>query len=170
MLGALLMSPTVSSAADWKATLAERLPLLGHRNWIVVVDAAYPAQTSKGVEIVLCEDSQIDLVRGVLEELAKAKHVRPVVYVDKELDHVAEADAPGIGEYRKQLAGLLGNARKKEVLHEKIIGKLDDAGKTFKILMLKTRLTLPYTSVFFQLDCGYWSDDAEKRLRKSLGK
>jgi hypothetical protein len=166
--GAMFMSPNVSAAGEWKTTLAERLPLLGHRNWIVVVDAAYPAQTSQGVEVVLCEDTQIDVVRAVLDELVKAKHVRPVVYLDKELDHVSEKDAPGISEYRKRLLELLGTMNRKVVLHEKIIGKLDEAGKTFKILMLKTRLALPYTSVFFQLECGYWSDEAEKDLRKSM--
>ncbi|MDE3198919.1 MAG: hypothetical protein KGN84_21400 [Acidobacteriota bacterium] len=27
---------------SWRATLEERLPLYGHRNWIVVADSAYP--------------------------------------------------------------------------------------------------------------------------------
>jgi len=36
--------------------------------------------------------------------------------------------------------------------------------------MIKTNLSLPYTSVFIWLDCGYWSDEAEKRLRASFTK
>ena len=36
----------------WRATLDERLPLLGHRNWIVVADAAYPWQASAGIETI----------------------------------------------------------------------------------------------------------------------
>ena len=52
--------------------------------------------------------------------------------------------------------------------HEQIIGKLDEAGKTFKVLLIKTPLTLPYTSVFFQLECGYWNAAAEKELRDAL--
>jgi hypothetical protein len=27
---------------------------------------------------------------------------------------------------------------------------------------------LPYTSVFIQLDCGYWSAEAEQRLRAAF--
>ncbi len=50
-------------------------------------------------------------------------------------------------------------------LLEELIGKLDEAGKTFHVLLLKTNLCLPYTSVFLQLDCAYWNADAEKRLR-----
>jgi hypothetical protein len=62
VLGATLMNLNFASAGDWKDILTERLSLYGHRNWIVVVDAAYPAQTSQGIETILCEDSPIDVV------------------------------------------------------------------------------------------------------------
>jgi hypothetical protein len=29
-------------------------------------------------------------------------------------------------------------------------------------------MTIPYTSVFVRLECGYWSADAEKRLREKM--
>ena len=51
---------------------------------------------------------------------------------------------------------------------EQIIAKLDEAGKTFKVLLIKTPLTKPYTSVFFQLECGYWNADSEKQLRDAM--
>jgi hypothetical protein len=34
--------------------------------------------------------------------------------------------------------------------------------------VLKTDLTIPYTSVFIQLNCKYWSNDAEKRMRQKM--
>ena len=34
------------AATNWLATLQKQLPLLGHRNWIVIADAAYPWQTA----------------------------------------------------------------------------------------------------------------------------
>ena len=52
--------------------------------------------------------------------------------------------------------------------HEQIIAKVDEVGKTFHILILKTTMTVPYTSVFLQLNCKYWSDDAEAQLRKAM--
>ncbi len=164
------MNVNSASAGGWKDVLAERLPVYGHRNWIVVVDAAYPAQTSQGIETILCEDPPITVLKGVLDQLVASKHVRPIIYVDRELNALSEKDAPGISKYRKQLGEALGSLNTNPLLHEKIIAKLAEAGKTFKILLLKTKLTLPYTSVSIQLDCGYWSDDAEKRLRRSLGK
>jgi hypothetical protein len=29
-------------------------------------------------------------------------------------------------------------------------------------------MTLPYTSVFFELRAAYWGDEAEERLRKAM--
>jgi hypothetical protein len=52
--------------------------------------------------------------------------------------------------------------------HEKIIANVDEAGKLFHILVLKTNMTIPYTSVFIRLDCKYLSADAEKRLRAMM--
>lgn len=152
----------------WQAVLAQRLPAYGHRNWIAVVDSAYPAQTGAGVETVVTHADQLDVLRHVLDALGRAKHVRPVVYLDAELPLVEERDAPGITKYRRELDRLLGKREVKKLPHEQIIYRLDgDSGK-FKVLVLKTDLTLPYTSVFLQLDCGYWGDDAEKRLRARM--
>jgi hypothetical protein len=41
--------------------------------------------------------------------------------------------------------------------------------REFHVLVLKTRMTIPYTSVFIRLDCRYWSGDAEQRLRARMG-
>ncbi|MCX7599612.1 MAG: hypothetical protein N2512_12215 [Armatimonadetes bacterium] len=154
----------------WLARLREVIPLYGHRNWICVVDSAYPAQSREAIETIYVGGDQLDLVRVVLDELGKAKHVRPVICCDKELRFVPERDAPGIEAYRRELAGLLGSREVKELPHEEIIKLLDTAAQTFRVLVLKTDLTLPYTSVFINLDCGYWSPEAEKRLREAMKK
>jgi hypothetical protein len=69
---------------------------------------------------------------------------------------------------RRELDCLLKDEKASEVGHEQIIVKLDQGSRLYQILILKTTLTIPYTSVFMELDCGYWSDAAEKRLRHSL--
>src|SRR5215469_191124 len=156
------------SPRDWRTQLRNELPLLGHRNWIVVVDSAYPMQTSAGIETVETNSDQLDVVRTVLDQLSKAKHVRPVIFTDAELAAVPESDAAGVTAYREALSKVLGGKETQSLRHEEIIAKLDEAGKTFRILVLKTNLTLPYTSVFLRLDCGYWSDEQEKRLREKM--
>jgi hypothetical protein len=156
---------------DWQARVKEELPLLGHRNWIAIVDSAYPLQTSAGVETVETNSDQLDVVAQVLDALSKVKHVRPVIFTDAELKFVPESDAKGVTAYRDALANLLSRASEgnaQSLPHEQIISKLDDAGKTFHVLVLKTTLTIPYTSVFMRLDCGYWSDDEEKKLREAM--
>ena len=167
-LAATGASAAKSQSSDWHARLHEELPLLGHRNWIAIVDSAYPLQTSAGIETVNTNADQLEVVKTVLDELAKAKHVRPVIFTDAELKAVPETDAAGVTAYREALTHLVGNTEAQSLPHEEIITKLDEAGKTFHILVLKTNLTIPYTSVFIRLECAYWKPDAEKRLRQAL--
>jgi hypothetical protein len=87
---------------------------------------------------------------------------------DRELEFVPEDAAHGISAYREKLAGLLAGSEISKLPHEQIIAKLDEAGKTFHVLLLKTNMALPYTSVFLQLECGYWNASAEKRLRELI--
>lgn len=169
----LALSPAGASsanhaAADWRTRLQKELPLLGHRNWIAVVDSAYPLQTSSGIETIDTNSDQLEVVKAVLDQLAKAKHVRPFIFTDAELKAVPESDAAGITAYREALAQLVGTTDAQSLPHEDIISKLDEAGRTFHILVLKTNLTIPYTSVFIRLECAYWKPDAENRLRKAM--
>ena len=172
---ALASAQAPKESADWHARLQQELQLMGHRNWIAIVDSAYPLQISPGIETIETGSDQLDLVRRVLHEVAESKHVRPVIFTDAELKAVPEDDAPGVTYYRNSLNHFLGelNDGKLELHslpHEEIIAKLDDAGKTFHILVLKSRMTIPYTSVFIRLDCGYWTEEQEQRLRQRMGK
>jgi RbsD / FucU transport protein family len=152
----------------WKAKLVESMPLLGHRNWILIVDSAYPLQSSPGVETLETNASQLDVVQAVLDTINHSIHVRPDIFMDAELPFLSDTDAPGVSAYRTQIAGLLDPYKIQSLPHEKIIAHIDEAGKTFHILVLKTNMTIPYTSVFIQLNCRYWSDDAEARLRAKM--
>lgn len=163
-----LTVPLHAESPHWKKELDRQLPLLGHRNWIVVADSAYPSQTAPGIKTIYTGEKQLDAVREVLATVKKVKHVRGAVFVDAELPHVPEKSAEGIGAYRAGLKDALKGQQVTSLPHGDIIKKLDEAGKTFHVLLLKTDLTLPYTSVFIRLDCGYWSDDAEKELRATI--
>ncbi len=160
--------PEGVSSRDWQLGLAQELPLLGHRNWIVIADSAYPAQAREGIETIYVGGDQASAVRRILQSVDAARHVRGIVYVDKELKYVSNKDAPGIDQYREQLNKLLKDRPIETMPHEDIIEKLDKAAETFRVVIFKTDLTLPYTSVFIQLDCGYWSSEAEQRLRKQM--
>ena len=163
-----IMTASTSDEPHWKARLSAILPLFGHRNWIVVADSAYPAQSKPGIETIVSDDDQLAVVLRVLDAIARCKHIRANVYADRELAYVAESDAPGVVDYCRNLAAMLDGARVAYIPHEEIIEKLDQSAQVFRILLIKTDLTIPYTSVFFELDCGYWSAEAEQRLRRAM--
>jgi hypothetical protein len=153
---------------DWEHTIEERMPLFGHRNWLVVADAAYPAQSRPGIETILSGESQKATLETLLAHLRTCRHVRPIVYVDRELEFVDEKDAPGVGSYLQWLQTTLKGLTVNYTPHEEIIAKLDRAAQMFSILIIKSTMAIPYTSVFIELDCGYWDADSEARLRADL--
>ncbi len=155
-------------APDWQARLGQILPLMGHRNWIMIVDSAYPLQSSAGVETLETNTDQMEVIRTVLGTIDSSIHVRPIVYMDAELPFVTEVDAPGVTAYREAIKTALKGRKITSLPHEQIIGKVDEVGKTFHIVVLKTTMTVPYTSVFLQLNCKYWSDEAEAEMRKAM--
>jgi len=170
-LAALLLMTGLAASAqepDWQARLAHVLPLMGHRNWIMIVDSAYPLQSSAGVETLETNSDQMEVIRKVLSAIDSSIHVRPIVYMDAELPFLTERDAPGVTAYREAIKTALAGQKITSLPHEQIIAKVDEVGKTFHIVVLKTTMTVPYTSVFLQLNAKYWSDDAETRLRKAM--
>jgi hypothetical protein len=170
----LLLASVLPAAAqsapqpNWRAKVAEALPLLGHRNWILIVDSAYPLQAAPGVETIETGAGQLEVVRAVLGDIDRSIHVRPVIQMDSELPFVPEDDAPGVSAYRAEIGDLLRAYSIESVPHDRLIAGVEEASKHFNVLVLKTNLTVPYTSVFIRLDCKYWGADAEKRLRAKM--
>ena len=152
---------------DWERELHTLLPLYGHRNWIVVADSAYPAQSKPGIETIVSGAGQVEVARKVLDAINASRHVRANVYLDRELAFVPEKDSPGVTAYSKQLDAMFGSSAK-ELPHEEIIAKLDQVSQVFRVLIIKTELAIPYTSVFFELGCAYWPVDAELYMRKAM--
>lgn len=52
------------------------------------------------------------------------------------------------------------------VPHEELIVRLDKVSSLCRVVIIKTPLTLPYTSTFFELDCGYWDAEREAAIRR----
>jgi hypothetical protein len=155
-----------SGSRSWREQLAERLPALGHRNFVVVADSAYPEQSAAAITTVDTGEGLPETLAVVLAEIDAAPHVGAKVWLDAELAAIPEELAPGIGAYRDALDRVLAGRSVERAPHLSIIEKLDETAKLFTVLVLKTDLVLPYTSVFVELDCGYWSGDQERRLRE----
>ena len=63
---------------------------------------------------------------------------------------------------------IFGNLHVQSLLHNEVFKKLDSESKLFKVLVIKTNETIPYTSVFIQLDCAYWDAGKEEVLRRNM--
>jgi len=152
----------------WEERLEELLPFYGHRNWIVVADFAYPAQVSPGIETVLAEEDHIEIVQRVLQKVDQAPHLRALIWMDREFEFVEEDLAPGINDFRSRLEQVLRGRRIERSNHIEILRMLSEAAMNYRVFVIKTKLTLPYTSVFFELDCGYWTAEKEKTMRQRM--
>jgi L-fucose mutarotase/ribose pyranase (RbsD/FucU family) len=154
--------------ANWKDILKDRLLLYGHRNWLVIADSAYPAQSRQAIETIVVDDEQITVLEQTLAIMGGCKHIEANIYTDRELNFIGDDDAPGISSYRQKLGALLKGHQVRTLPHEEIISTLDRVGEKFRVLLIKTNMRIPYTSLFLELECGYWNPDAEKRLRISM--
>lgn len=157
-----------SQVKTWKEELREQLPLMGHRNWILVVDKAFHIQTAPGMEYRYVDEPLTKVLEQVMDEVHKETHIKPIVYNDKELSFIEEEDSPGINDYRKQLDEVLKGMNVQTLAHDSVFKQLDDASKLFKVLVIKTNETLAYSSVFIELDCKYWDGEKESKLRKAM--
>ena len=157
-----------SPLCEWERRLDELMPLFGHRNWIVVADSAYPAQSRAAIETIPTNEDQQTIVSAVLKRLHASEHVRPVVHLDQELSYVVESDASGVTAYREWLSTSLHAIHQQVRPHEEIITRLDKVAEFFRVLIIKSTMQIPYTTVFFELDCAYWNSGSESRLRAAM--
>jgi len=154
--------------ANWQEQLNSELPLLGHRNWILVVDKAFPAQTASGIKVINTNESLQDVLDFTLQKIDRSLHVKPIIYTDRELQYITPLQVPFIDTYKKELQKTLKGIQPQTMLHDTVFVKIDQASKLFKVLVLKTEETIPYSSVFIQLDCKYWSPEEEIALRELM--
>jgi hypothetical protein len=152
----------------WTQDFERLLPLLGHRNWILVVDKAYPYQSAPGITYLDTKAPLPDVLARVVTAVKASSHVKPVYYTDQELAFLSEDLVAGVDAFRAALQNHLAGAETKTLLHDSVFKRLDEAAKLFNVVVLKTECTIPYSSVFIELDCAYWSAEKEKALRSKM--
>ena len=150
---------------NWKTKLEELLPLLGHRNWVVVTDMAYPLQSKPGILTLYAPEPFKDAVATVAGLIAKAPHVFAHVRLDAEQLKMSGDLCPEWPEYQQAIASLPDMKAAEYVAHAQLIERLDEVSRLYQVVIVKTPLTLPYSSVFFELDCRYWDADRERKIR-----
>ena len=153
---------------DWKNILHNELPLLGHRNWIMVVDKAFPALNAPGMEVIYADDNLLSVLKYTLNEIDSSSHVRPIIYVDKEMQFITPQLEKGVDVFRDSLKNILNNQPMHPELHDSVFTNIQKTSELFKVLVIKTNGTRAYSSVFLQLDCAYWNAEQEAQLREAM--
>lgn len=110
---------------NWKTTLSNNLNLLGHRNWIVVTDMAYPLQSNPGVTTLFANEDFAKVVERTLRMIEEAPHVRAHIYVDEEQHAMSDRLCDGWSAYQHSLADAVGNNEINYLPHEELIHRLD---------------------------------------------
>lgn len=154
----------------WQAAVDRQAGQLGYRNWIVIAEASFPAQNRPGVRQVSAPVEVPEAVDYVLKALEQTENVRPQVYVTRELRSVENDFAPGIDELRKRMQGALHGHETTELDQQSLITLLEDANRSYDVLVIRTTSALPYSSVFLELQPGYWDVDSENRLRDKIAR
>ena len=168
-IGMIISNATAqTNSGNWKNELAQQLPFLGHRNWILVVDKAFPAQNAPGIQVVNTGEELLPVLKYTLEQIGQSTHVKPIIFTDKELNFITSEMEPGIEPFKISLQEVLHGADVQTILHDSVFTRIDEASKLFKILVLKTKGAIAYSSVFLQLDCKYWTTENENELRQLM--
>jgi hypothetical protein len=170
-LGAALMSSNCAFMRPenaWKAAVDSQAAQLGYRNWIVIAEASFPAHSRPGVRQVPAPVDIPEAVDYVLKALEQTENVRPQVYLTREVRSVENDFAPGIDELRKRIRESLHGHEPTELDQQSLLTLMEDANRSFDVLVIRTQSALPYTSVFLELQPGYWDAESEARLRERI--
>ena len=154
--------------SSWQSQFSDHFPRLGHRNWIVVADAAYPEQAAPGVHVAVADLPVDEVLRFVLNAIQESGHVAPHILLDRELGFLTDDLCPGVTALRASIRFEVGQLPSSDAAHESILEMLNMEGANYSVFVIKTDTMIPYTSVFLRLECGYWNADREKFLRENM--
>ncbi len=155
---------------DWKSSVNHQASQLGYRNWIVIAEASFPAHSRAGVSQVNADAEIPEVVDYVLNTLEKTQHVKPNIYLTREMRAVENDVAPGIDEMRVQIKNSLHGHESTEIDQASLLTLIESAQSNFNVLVIRTSTALPYTSVFLELQPGYWDAESEKQLRQRISR
>ena len=152
----------------WRGAVDHQAAQLGYRNWIVIAEASFPAQNRPGIHQVTAPVGVPEALDYVLRVLEQTEDMHPQVYVTRELRSVENDYAPGIESLRKRLKSALHGHEATELDQQSLLTLMEDANRSFDVLVIRTQTALPYSSVFLELQPGYWDAQSEARLRERI--
>lgn len=153
---------------DWRTSVDKEVSQLGYRNWIIVAEASFPAHNKPGLRQINTEAEVPEVVDFVLNSLEEKQYVRPQIYLTREIRAVENDFAPGIEDLRQRIKRSLHAYEPTELEQQSLITLIESANQRFDVLVIRTPTALPYSSVFMELQPGYWDAESEDRLRERI--
>ena len=102
---------------NWKKQLNLQLPLLGHRNWILVVDKAFPAQNAAGIVTINTGEALLLVLQYTLDQINSVTHVKPLIFTDKELNYITATQVPDIEKFKTKLFEIIPKEQAQTMLN-----------------------------------------------------
>ena len=152
----------------WAGIVEREVDALGIQSWIIVAESSFPVVSGLGVRTLVLDGEIPQIVDCIVNHLAKSETVTPSFNTALELSFVSNDRVPGIDYLREQ---------HNEALHEHQVRQMDNRSLTllahsdaskYAIMVLKSKTALPSSSVFIELDSGYWDRESEDRLRQEM--
>ncbi len=119
VLVAILLSScqiNTTKSVGWQDVFQQKLPLLGHRNWVLVVDKAFPLQSAQGMTVINTGEELPVVLQHVMGSISTSTHVKPIVYTDLEFAQISEDLSPGVDRLKKSISASLKNYQLKTLL------------------------------------------------------
>ncbi len=97
-------------------------------------------------------------------------HAGATAWISSELEKIPDLDATGIVKIHQDIRRILSEAKItiKVASEQELLRRIEADAADYNVLVVKSRTPLPYTTVYLHLDCRYWDESREKRLRDAL--
>lgn len=152
----------------WGGMISREIDALGIQNWIIIAESSFPVVSRRGVRTVVVDAEIPELLDYVVNDLERSEKVTPSFNTARELPFVSNDRAPGIEQFRKDLKTALHGHEVRELEYRSLALLTHSESSKFAVLVLKSRTALPYSSVFIELDSGYWDRELEDELRGEI--
>lgn len=167
----LLSCSTVNKkvvSAVWERELETEIKALGYRNWLVIADASFPFLSRSGVRTVIAPVETPEIIDSIISSMDRTQHVEPRFYTSRELRFLNNRLAPGVEEFKFDLEKAIRGYETRELDHKVLLKVIENTKEEYVVLVVKSETTIPYSTVFIELDSGYWDGQSENVLRKFI--
>lgn len=150
---------------SWNQLLTSEISELGAYNWILVTESAYPAPGRPEAHLITSPHLLPKTLDSVLQTIESSGHIRPRIYLTREFSALRETNAPGIDEHREKLTKYLHERHTQSLSARSLESLLRSSKNGNRVLVVKSQTALPYTSIYIELESGYWDGVSETALR-----